>query len=114
MGLHTGAPTVTPEGYVGVDVHRGARIGALAHGRQILVSPTTAALLDDASLLDLGTHRLRTSTARSASISSAASRSRSYEHLGPSIFPPLPLASSDVSASCSTLSSSCTTATRGS
>jgi predicted ATPase/class 3 adenylate cyclase len=59
MGLHTGAPTVTPEGYVGVDVHRGARVAALAHGRQILVSPATAALLDGERLLDLGTHRLK-------------------------------------------------------
>ena len=32
IGLHTGAPTVTHEGYVGVDVHRGARVAALAHG----------------------------------------------------------------------------------
>ena len=46
MGLHTGTPTVTPEGYIGVDVHRGARVCALAHGRQIVLSPVTAALLD--------------------------------------------------------------------
>jgi len=59
MGLHTGAPTHTAEGYVGVDVHRGARVAALAHGGQILVSPTTAALVDDDNLLDLGTHRLK-------------------------------------------------------
>ena len=32
MGLHTGAPTVIEEGYVGEDVHRGARIAALANG----------------------------------------------------------------------------------
>jgi predicted ATPase/class 3 adenylate cyclase len=59
MGLHTGTPTVTPEGYVGVDVHRGARVAALAHGGQILVSPAAAALLDGERLLDLGTHRLK-------------------------------------------------------
>src|SRR5262245_12602065 len=59
MGLHTGAPTVTGEGYVGVDVHRGARVAALAHGGQIVVSPTTAALLQDRSLRDLGPHRLK-------------------------------------------------------
>jgi class 3 adenylate cyclase len=46
------------EGYVGVDVHRGARVAVLAHGRQIVVSPTTAALLDGETLLDLGSHRL--------------------------------------------------------
>src|ERR1700729_652497 len=43
MGLHTGIPTAIGEGYVGLDVHRGARIAALAHGEQILVSPPTAA-----------------------------------------------------------------------
>ena len=59
MGLHTGAPTATEEGYVGEDVHRGARIAALAHGDQILVSPTTAALLDAEPLRDLGRHRLK-------------------------------------------------------
>jgi predicted ATPase/class 3 adenylate cyclase len=59
MGLHTGTPTATTEGYVGEDVHRGARIAALAHGDQILVSPTTAALLDSEPLRDLGPHRLK-------------------------------------------------------
>ena len=59
MGLHTGAPSATEEGYVGEDVHRGARIAALAHGDQILVSPTTAALLDAEPLRDLGRHRLK-------------------------------------------------------
>ena len=59
MGLHTGTPTATEEGYVGEDVHRGARIAALAHGDQILVSPTTAALLDAEPLRDLGRHRLK-------------------------------------------------------
>ena len=59
MGLHTGVPTAIDEGYVGLDVHRGARIAALAHGEQILVSPTTAALLDSEPLGDLGQHRLK-------------------------------------------------------
>jgi predicted ATPase len=59
MGLHTGTPTATDEGYVGEDVHRGARIAALAHGDQILVSPATAALLDAEPLRDLGRHRLK-------------------------------------------------------
>jgi predicted ATPase/class 3 adenylate cyclase len=59
MGLHTGTPTATDEGYVGEDVHRGARIAALAHGDQILVSPATAALLDPEPLRDLGQHRLK-------------------------------------------------------
>ena len=59
MGLHTGAPTATAGGYVGEDVHRGARIAALAHGDQILVSPTTAALLEAEPLRELGRHRLK-------------------------------------------------------
>ncbi len=59
MGLHTGTPTLTSEGYVGVDIHRGARVGALAYGGQIVVSPTAAALLDGHALRDLGLHRLK-------------------------------------------------------
>jgi predicted ATPase/class 3 adenylate cyclase len=59
IGLHTGQPTATGEGYVGADVHRGARIAALAHGGQTLLSPATASLLDGEPLLDLGLHRLK-------------------------------------------------------
>jgi predicted ATPase/class 3 adenylate cyclase len=59
MGLHTGTPTVTGEGYIGIDVHRGARVGALAHGGQIVCSPATMALLDGRELRDLGLHRLK-------------------------------------------------------
>jgi predicted ATPase/class 3 adenylate cyclase len=59
MGLHTGTPTVTDEGYVGVDVHRGARVAALAHGGQVVLTETTAALVTDVPLRDLGRHRLK-------------------------------------------------------
>ena len=61
MGLHTGTPLRTAEGYVGVDVHRAARIAAAGHGGQVLISSTTAALLagEDLSLRDLGEHRLK-------------------------------------------------------
>lgn len=59
MGLHTGAPMATAEGYVGIDVHRGARVGALAHGGQIIISSTTAALVEDQPQRDLGRHRLK-------------------------------------------------------
>jgi predicted ATPase len=61
MGLHTGTPLLTEEGYVGADVHRAARIAAAGHGRQVLVSASTAALLDPSNslLLDLGEHRLK-------------------------------------------------------
>jgi predicted ATPase/class 3 adenylate cyclase len=59
IGLHTGVPTLAAEGYVGLDVHRAARIGALANGTQIVVSPTTAPFLDSQPLLELGQHRLK-------------------------------------------------------
>ena len=38
IGLHTGTPLVTEEGYIGGDVHRAARIAASGHGGQVLVS----------------------------------------------------------------------------
>ncbi|HEU0247812.1 MAG TPA: adenylate/guanylate cyclase domain-containing protein, partial [Gaiellaceae bacterium] len=41
MGIHTGEPLKTDEGYVGLDVHRAARIAAAAHGGQIVLSETT-------------------------------------------------------------------------
>ncbi|TMG53498.1 MAG: tetratricopeptide repeat protein, partial [Chloroflexi bacterium] len=48
------------EGYVGIDVHRGARICAAGHGGQVLLSRATAALLgSDVELRDLGEHRLK-------------------------------------------------------
>lgn len=59
MGLHTGTPLVTEEGYVGADVHRAARIAAAGHGRQVLVSSSTAALVENDELRDLGEHRLK-------------------------------------------------------
>jgi len=58
MGLHTGEPRVTDEGYVGIDVHRGARIAAVGHGGQVLLSQTTRALVDHQAR-DLGAHRLK-------------------------------------------------------
>jgi predicted ATPase/class 3 adenylate cyclase len=61
MGIHTGRPQVTAEGYVGIDVHRGARIAAAGHGGQVLVSRPTADVLREAGgdLRDLGEHRLK-------------------------------------------------------
>jgi len=59
IGLHTGTPFVTDEGYVGEDVHRAARIAAAGHGGQVLVSASTAALLEPAALHDLGEHRFK-------------------------------------------------------
>jgi predicted ATPase/class 3 adenylate cyclase len=59
VGIHTGTPLVAEEGYVGVDVHRAARIAAAGHGGQILVSASTAALVSSDELHDLGEHRLK-------------------------------------------------------
>src|SRR5690242_13450438 len=59
MGIHTGAPHVTADGYVGADVHRAARIAAAGHGSQVLVSAAAAALLDADGLRELGEHRLK-------------------------------------------------------
>jgi len=57
MGLHTGDPALTDEGYTGIDVHRVARIASSGHGGQILVTePTRAAVLDQ-PVVELGTHR---------------------------------------------------------
>jgi predicted ATPase/class 3 adenylate cyclase len=58
VGLHTGTPLLTAEGYVGGDVHRAARIAAAGHGGQVLVSATTAPLLEG-GLIDLGEHRFK-------------------------------------------------------
>src|SRR6266566_7380693 len=63
MGLHTGEPELTSEGYVGLDVHRAARIMSAGHGGQILLSQSTRELLEQelppaVSLRDLGVHRL--------------------------------------------------------
>jgi predicted ATPase len=57
-GLHTGTPLLTDEGYVGGDVHRAARIAACGHGGQVLVSASTAPLVE-LELRDLGEHRLK-------------------------------------------------------
>jgi len=60
MGLHTGEPSVGDEGYLGLDVVRAARIGAAAHGGQILVSETTKALLGpSAELKEIGEYTLK-------------------------------------------------------
>src|SRR6266536_5321620 len=60
MGLHTGEPSLGDEGYLGLDVVRAARIGAAAHGGQILVSETTKALLGPAAeLKEIGEYTLK-------------------------------------------------------
>jgi class 3 adenylate cyclase len=64
IGLHTGEPIRTAAGYTGLDVIRGARIRDAGHGGQVLLSKSTAALVEDAllaglSLRDLGAYRLK-------------------------------------------------------
>jgi predicted ATPase/class 3 adenylate cyclase len=64
MGIHTGEPLESPEGYVGLDVHRAARICDAGHGGQILLSSSTHALVADAlppglRVRHLGQHRLK-------------------------------------------------------
>jgi class 3 adenylate cyclase/tetratricopeptide (TPR) repeat protein len=60
IGIHTGKPTRIAGGYVGLDVHLAARIGAAGHGGQTLLSQATRNDLDDgAPLFDLGEHRLK-------------------------------------------------------
>jgi len=78
VGIHTGTPLLTEEGYVGVDVHRAARIAACGHGGQVLVSASTASLIGTEGLRDLGDHRLKDLSAPE----------RIYQ-LGDTDFPPL-------------------------
>ena len=59
IGMHTGMPHLTDEGYVGDDVHRAARIAAAGHGGQVLVSAATVALVGTDGLRELGEHRLK-------------------------------------------------------
>ena len=56
IGLHTGTPVLTDEGYVGLDVVRVTRIADSGHGGQVVLSATTAALVRS-ELRDLGSHR---------------------------------------------------------
>jgi hypothetical protein len=64
MGLHSAEPKTSGERYVGMGVHRAARIGSAAHGGQVLLSDATRALLTDdkpkdITLRDLGSYRLK-------------------------------------------------------
>jgi predicted ATPase/class 3 adenylate cyclase len=60
MGLHTGVPTLADGDYVGIDVHRAARIADAGHGGQVLLSKATKELLSaETPVRDLGEHRLK-------------------------------------------------------
>jgi predicted ATPase/class 3 adenylate cyclase len=79
MGVHTGEPLLADGGYVGVDVHRGARIAGSGHGGQVLVSESTRQLVESSvELRDLGLHRLKDLT-----------EAQHLYQLGDGEFPPL-------------------------
>ena len=60
MGLHTGEPRLVDRAYVGLDVHRAARVMGAGHGGQVLLSQSTRNQLgNDLPLLDLGEHSLK-------------------------------------------------------
>jgi predicted ATPase/class 3 adenylate cyclase len=64
VGLHTGEGRLGGDSYVGLDVHRAARIAAAANGGQTLVSASTRSLTESSlahglTLIDLGRHRLK-------------------------------------------------------
>src|SRR5947209_1219239 len=64
IGLHTGEPKLTADGYIGMDVHHAARIMSAGDAEPILLSPTTRQLVEQhlpagTYLLDLGEHRLK-------------------------------------------------------
>jgi class 3 adenylate cyclase len=64
VGLHTGEPELSDEGYVGATVHRTARVANAGHGGQVLLTDATRAAAGDAwpvdaAVLDLGEFQLR-------------------------------------------------------
>jgi predicted ATPase/class 3 adenylate cyclase len=87
MGLHSGEPSRHEDGYIGMDVHRAARIAATAHGGQVLMSGVTwelarPGLPGELSIRDLGQHRLK----------DIREPERVYQLAGPGLaerFPPL-------------------------
>jgi DNA-binding NarL/FixJ family response regulator/class 3 adenylate cyclase len=59
MGMHTGRPTPEGRGYLGLDVHRTARVCDAGHGGQVLVSSATRAAVDGYEFKDLGEYALK-------------------------------------------------------
>jgi predicted ATPase/class 3 adenylate cyclase len=64
MGLHTGEARLGGDNYIGLEVHRAARVAAAGHGGQVLLSGATRSMLEgnlpgDVELRDLGAHRLK-------------------------------------------------------
>jgi class 3 adenylate cyclase len=82
IGLHTGTPTLTSTGYVGVDVHRAARVMAAAHGGQVLASSAVVAARHgpDPALVTVGSYALR----------GLSGATELYEAQGPGLGGPFP------------------------
>ena len=59
IGVHTGDPIVTEDGYTGIDLHRVARVASAGHGGQILLTEPTRARCPAVATSDLGAHRFR-------------------------------------------------------
>jgi DNA-binding NarL/FixJ family response regulator/class 3 adenylate cyclase len=59
MGIHTGEPAVEEDDYVGIDVHRVARLCSAGHGGQVLLSQAALDALEDVDVEDLGEHELK-------------------------------------------------------
>jgi DNA-binding NarL/FixJ family response regulator/class 3 adenylate cyclase len=57
MGIHTGEPTLTDDGYTGIDVHRVARVASAGHGGQVLLTEAAKARCPEPETIDLGVHR---------------------------------------------------------
>ena len=63
IGIHSGRPTLTDVGYIGLAVHTAARVCAAAHGGQVVISGETRAVVGESApagvrFLSLGRHRL--------------------------------------------------------
>jgi class 3 adenylate cyclase len=89
MGLHSGEPEAAGQAYVGVDVHRAARVCAAAHGGQIVLSQATRELLPASIVVeDLGAYVL----------TGLPGQERLFQVLAPDLrseFPPLRVVRSD-------------------
>ncbi|MCA1822757.1 MAG: adenylate/guanylate cyclase domain-containing protein [Frankia sp.] len=59
IGIHTGEVTVVEGGYAGIEIHRAARVGAAAHGGQVLLTAAARRAAPDVPVEDLGFHRLK-------------------------------------------------------
>jgi DNA-binding NarL/FixJ family response regulator/class 3 adenylate cyclase len=59
IGIHTGEPAVEDDDYVGIDVHRAARLCSAGHGGQVLLSQAALNAVGNAEVMDLGEYELK-------------------------------------------------------